>query len=57
MYMEMKSTREDAMLLTECFDDVAEDDDYMKVTESQANCIKLETSIGQNEIEKSLLET
>ncbi|XP_026316398.1 NEDD8 ultimate buster 1-like [Hyposmocoma kahamanoa] len=41
MYMEMKSTRDDAMLLSECIDDVAEDDDYMKLEDQAGNTVQL----------------
>lgn len=31
MYMEMKAIREDATLLSECVENLADDDEYMKV--------------------------
>ncbi|KAJ2941103.1 hypothetical protein O0L34_g10337 [Tuta absoluta] len=41
MYMEMKSTKDDAMLLSEYVDDLADDDEYMKLEDQAGNTVEL----------------
>ncbi|RVE43543.1 hypothetical protein evm_011801 [Chilo suppressalis] len=44
MYMEMKTTRDDAMLLSECVDDFDDDDEYMKLEDQSGKAVQLPAS-------------
>ncbi|CAG9128598.1 unnamed protein product [Plutella xylostella] len=41
MYLEMKATRDDATLLSECVDDVDDDDEYMKLEDQSGQAVQL----------------